>query len=349
MKHNKQEKKQMEETEIQAVSVSAEIVSNDNLFRDQSIASIVSEYEKGLLNEGEQTKRTYCAKVRNFLEYLWDNNIRTPRTEDIAAFRNKLEHEGHKTGKNLPPRPLKPATINLYLASIRSLFEWLKRTGRYENIMEGIKIVPVRKRYLEKGWFSENQERKIFNAAKITGEGKKAAISKRDLAILALIMSTGLRCISVRLANVGDISLDGNEYYLKYQGKGHHQKESLVKVGQGTYSIIQEYLKERGPLTPETPLFISESNNSKGQRISTNAISLICKTAQRSAGFDDPKWTAHSFRHSLAMNAITRGEKLDHIQMVLDHSSIATTAHYLHARDRKNNNVETRIDAALFS
>ena len=63
--------------------------------------------------------------------------------------------------------------------------------------------------------------------------------SKRDKAIFALMVTAGLRAIEVARANVGDIIEQGGKYFLLVQGKGHKEKDAMVKISDGVYTLIQ--------------------------------------------------------------------------------------------------------------
>jgi integrase/recombinase XerD len=75
-------------------------------------------------------------------------------------------------------------------------------------------------------------------------------------------------------------------------------------------------------------LFVSNSNNSQGERITTKTISRLTKEGLRAIGIDDRTITAHSLRHTAATNLIRSGASLQDTQMMLRHADISMTMHY---------------------
>lgn len=163
--------------------------------------------------------------------------------------------------------------------------------------------------------------------------------------MFALMVTAGLRTIEVSRADVADIIQQDGKYFLLVQGKGRTEKDAMVRITDGVYNLIQDYLNCRAD--DNAPLFGSISRRNKGERITTNSISRIVKTAMRRAGYDSKRLTAHSLRHTAATTALKAGATLRQVQQVLRHSSINVTTIYLHDLDRLNNNAE-ELNAAAF-
>ncbi|MCV3755526.1 hypothetical protein OF390_05985 [Limosilactobacillus fermentum] len=68
---------------------------------------------------------------------------------------------------------------------------------------------------------------------------------KRDYAMLALMLTMGLRTIEVSRANVGDIRTQGDAVVLYVQGKGHVDKDALVRMPNHVETAVRTYLKAR--------------------------------------------------------------------------------------------------------
>ena len=94
-------------------------------------------------------------------------------------------------------------------------------------------------------------------------------------------------------------------------------------------------------------LFVSTSNNNKGQRLTTRSISGIVKKRLKAAGYTSNRLTAHSLHTAGTLN-LMNGGTLEETQQLLRHSNINTTMIYLHHLERENNQSEKRIADALF-
>ena len=177
---------------------------------------------------------------------------------------------------------------------------------------------------------------------------------KRDYAIMALMSVGGLRTIEVSRANVEDVRILGDFTVLYVQGKGRKDRTEFVKLPNPVLKAINEYLRERfdktdrGNIDENAPLFASMSNRNKNGRLTTRTISGIAKRAMRQAGFDSPRLSAHSLRHSAVTLSLLAGADLAEVQAFARHSNISTTQIYSHAVDRINSMCENVISDAIF-
>jgi site-specific recombinase XerD len=82
-------------------------------------------------------------------------------------------------------------------------------------------------------------------------------------------------------------------------------------------------------------MFRVESNNHHNQRILTAGLSQLIKERLRKANIDSRKITAHSFRHTAAMNALKAGASLYEVQLFLGHTNPNTTQLYIKSLDEE--------------
>ena len=155
----------------------------------------------------------------------------------------------------------------------------------------------------------------------------------------------GLRTIEVSRANIEDIVYQSGERLLMLHRKGRDEKDKFIVLTDEVYQPIKDYLESRGEETPETPLFVSSSNNSKGGRLSTRTISGIAKDNLKEIGLDSKSFTAHSLRHTTATNIRRAGGSLEDIQQVLGHESITTSQIYdrMYREEQRIKNAPERL------
>ena len=166
--------------------------------------------------------------------------------------------------------------------------------------------------------------------------------------MISLIATCGLRTIEVIRANVEDIRTLGDATVLFVQGKGRGDKKEFVKLSEPVVKALQEYLTERGHVKPNEPLFVSESRRNAGKRLTTRTVSGICKQAMKKAGYDSPRLTAHSLRHSAATLALMAGVELTEVSAFMRHSSIGVTMVYAHNVNRLKSLCESAVTSAIF-
>jgi len=230
-------------------------------------------------------------------------------------------------------------TVGSYITSVRRFYEWTEANKFYPNVAKGIKT-PKRKQQFKK------QPLLPAQATALLSYYQDKAL--RDYAIVNLLLRTGLRTIEVIRANVEDITLKGSQRVLLVHGKGRDEKDNFVILTDKTYQPIEEYLSSRGKVNSSEPLFTSTSNNSKGERLSTRSISYIAKEGLKAIGLDERAFTAHSLRHTTAVNILRAGGSLEMAQMTLRHSNPATTQIYtatLNEERRLQDSGEALIDS----
>jgi len=273
---------------------------------------------------------TYKKATKQFMKYLAENGISEPTRETVINWREYLRAE-HK-----------PTTIQLYLTAVKLFFTWLEQEGLYKNIANKVKGVKIQKGH-KKDSLTSNQSKEVLSDIDTT-----TAKGKRDFAIVALLLTTGLRTIEIVRADVADLRTVGDSTVLFIQGKGRDEKSEYVKVAPQVEKALREYLKTRDSLNDNEPLFTSTSNENKGGRLTTRTISKIAKTSLVNAGLNSDRLTAHSFRHTAGTLALLNGAELTQVQQLLRHNNINTTMVYLHSIDRAKNNSEAIVADAIF-
>lgn len=282
------------------------------------------------LDTTEKTVQTYTRSIRQFAAYLAQIGETQPTRETILSYRAYLM-TNHK-----------PTTVQSYMAAVKLFFQWTERAGYYPNVADHVKGVKLDTEH-KKDCLTTRQTRQLLG-----GVDRSTLKGKRDYAVLLLMVTTGLRTISVSLADVGDIRTAGDSMVLYYQGKGHTEKAVYVKLAEPVEDAIREYLTARGTAEPDAPLFASVANRDAGERMTTRSISRLCKDHLIGAGMDSDRLTAHSLRHTAATLNLINGATVEETQQLLGHANINTTLIYSHALDRAKNDSENRIANAIF-
>ncbi len=278
-----------------------------------------------------RTVETYRKNMKQFFLYLRMHGIMQPTREDIISYRDYLKAE-HK-----------PTTVQGYMAAVKLFFQWTAQEGIYPNVAERVKGAKIDTGH-KKDYLTSKQAGTMLGAI-----DRSSLKGKRDYAILSLMVTTGLRTISIVRADIGDIRVAGDSMVLYYQGKGHEEKADYVKLAYPVEEAIRDYLRARGSAKEDDPLFASDANRNSGERMTTRSISRIAKTHMIDVGFNSDRLTAHSLRHTAATLNLLNGGTVEETQQLLGHSNINTTYIYVHALERASNNSESRIAGAIFN
>ena len=142
--------------------------------------------------------------------------------------------------------------------------------------------------------------------------------NKRDLALIDILSSTGIRVGELVKLNREDI--DFHERQCIVFGKGN--KERVVYFNARTKLHLQQYLNERADDNPA--LFVSI--NSPHTRLTISGIEVRIRKLGQSLSM--PKVHPHKFRRTLATMAIDKGMPIEQVQRLLGHVRIDTTLHY---------------------
>ena len=154
----------------------------------------------GFLDVSQKSMETYRASIRRLMEYLRSRNITHPTRADILQYRERMK------------RDYKPASISLHMTACRLFFRWTAQEGLYPNVADHIKGAKLDRGY-KKDYLTSSQVKAVFSTADQETEG-----SKRDYAILALMVTAGLRCIEVERANIEDLGTAGDSAVLYIKG-----------------------------------------------------------------------------------------------------------------------------------
>lgn len=285
------------------------------------------------LDVSPRSVQTYSSNLKQFLIWLSKNDITNPTREDIIAYRDSLM-SNHR-----------PSSVQGAMAAIRLFFEFCEVSGVYRNVAKHVKS-PKLDRGHKHDYLTSDQSKELLATCDEPNNQEQAL---RDRAILSVMLTTGLRTISIISADYGDISKIGDATVLFYLGKGHTEKGTYVKLTAPVERAIRQYLAVRGEVKENEPLFTSTSNRHKNGRLTTKAIRMMVKTRLRNIGIDNRRVSAHSLRHTAATLNLLAGGSLEETQQLLDHSSISTTMIYSHSISRINSQSEQRVSDLIFS
>jgi len=166
----------------------------------------------------------------------------------------------------------------------------------------------------------------------------------RDLAILAVMLKTALRGISIHRANVEDLQTIQGLLVLNYQGKGRIEKTEKAVIIDDTVvkaeTALRDWLAVRGAVTG--PLFVSLSKRSMNKRLSLRALRGLVTGYMKEAGVVGNKST-HSQRHTAITKAVSSGQPLERVMTMAGHANPATTMIYYHEENRMKDPVVAHV------
>jgi integrase len=217
------------------------------------------------------------------------------------------------------------ATRNNRLAAIHSLFGYLAlhHPEHAATIQRVLAIPPKRAERNLVTYLTEPEVDALLAAC-----DQNTWTGRRDHAMFALTIQTGLRISELTALTRGDITLTtgANVHTL---GKG--RKERRTPLVPSTTAILNAWLRQQ-PSAPHEPLFPTTT----GTRLSRDAVEHRLARHLSLARTNCPSLTAkhvtmHTLRHTAAMRLLIAGNDITVIALWLGHEQVATTNIYLHA------------------
>jgi integrase/recombinase XerD len=213
-------------------------------------------------------------------------------------------------------------SVSRALTVVRSLFRFGHETGYLRwNVARAIRVSAPRGTPPGK-FLTAGEVERLLDAARARG--------LRSLAMIGVLIATGLRRAELRSANWGDLFDDGaGRVGLKVVGKGN--KVRTVKIRADLLVALRALRRQLGlpeDLDPNdrAPLAMNRLRD----RISDRGLHREVAACTKRAGIRKPI-SPHWLRHSHATLALQGGATLAQVQEALGHSSVATTGVYLHA------------------
>lgn len=147
----------------------------------------------------------------------------------------------------------------------------------------------------------------------------------RDQAILALLLDTGLRADELCALRVGDVRLNEGFVFVK-QGKGDKQRE-VGPLGLETQRTVRRYL--RGREMDRDDWLLKGRHHTQLTSSGLDRILYRLRDWAGSGHFDGVRVSAHTFRHTFAVNFMRQSSDIYALSLLLGHSSVAVTQNYL--------------------
>lgn len=244
----------------------------------------------------EKTLKYYRITIETMVASI-DKGIRHIQTEDLRSYLTDYQ------SKNQSSR----VTIDNIRRILSSFFSWLEDE---DYILKS----PVRRIHkvktatnIKETYTDEDLEKMRDNCTEL-----------RDLAMIDMLASTGMRVGEMVLLNRNDI--DFNERECIVFGKG--SKERVVYFDARTKIHLQNYLRSRKDDNPA--LFVSLK--SPYERLKIGGVEVRLREFGKQLGLQ--RVYPHKFRRTLATTAIDKGMPIEQLQQLLGHRKIDTTLQY---------------------
>ena len=244
----------------------------------------------------DRTLGYYQVTVEHLLKTV-DVEVRKMTTDDLRSYLAEYQQINNCS----------KVTVDNIRRNLSSFFSWLEEE---DYILKS----PMRRIHKIK---TKQQVKEIISDEMIE-KMRDNCKTKRDLAIIDLLYSTGIRVGELVRLNISDIDFEERECVV--YGKG--DKERRVYFDAKAKLHLQNYIKSR---TDDNPaLFVTL--DVPYDRLKISGVEIRMRELGRSLSI--PKIHPHKFRRTMATRAIDKGMPIEQVQKILGHSQIGTTMQY---------------------
>lgn len=240
-----------------------------------------------------RTIKYYQSTINHFLTQI-EISVRKVTTEEIREYLANYQKINNCSN----------VTVDNVRRNISSFFSWLEEED-YILKSPMKRIHKIKTRTVVKNVISDESIEKLRDNCNCS----------RDLAIIDLLYSTGIRVGELVNLDITDVNLDARECVV--YGKG--DKERRVYFDAKAKVHLQKYLEER--TDTNSALFITL--DSPHERLKISGVEIRLRLLGRKLGID--RIHPHKFRRTMATRAIDKGMPIEQVQKLLGHSQIDTT------------------------
>ena len=294
---------------------------------------ILSTYINSLSNRTSYTKLVYSRYMSHFLDYLRDeikidinnnDDYKKVKPMDVGMYLEKIKYNNDGTEKSI-------SYMNVQLAAIKGFFEFLfdneiilnnpckKMKAIKDNRIHDITVIT-----------DEDYKIMLDNIKNGVGNHRARALQKkwvnRDIAMLTLGVTTGLRVSAIVGINIDDIDFNNNTVRIIEKGN----REKIVILGSKAIKDIKKWITDRKKIADkkEQALFICKT----GKRMSTVSVEERFRKIAKGTG---KKITPHKMRATCATRLYEATGDIYLVQDQLGHKNIENTKKYAKVSEKR--------------
>lgn len=305
-----------------------------------NLPDIFTEYYYSLEAEGKSysTLSNYVNHNVDFMNYFTDGNVdsefyKKVKASDINRYMASIRHKEVKGKIIRTGDDIRAARWT----SLKAFFEFLKSNDYIKDNPLDKTNRPKIKTEHKVTYLTKSEIEKVLNEVRLHSTDQKKS---RDLCLLSLALSTGLRVSAITQINIEDVNLDNNT--IKVVEKGN--KTRTISFGDNLSAMIWQCIEDRNKYfagATTNALFVSQYK----RRMTTQAVrDLVAKYTKVIA---NKHITPHKLRASAATNLAASGVSIQAIAKVLGHENIQTTKRYVEVLESETREATSILDSLI--
>jgi integrase/recombinase XerC len=310
------------------------------LDRIREQAYTVDDLFEEVVSRNPNTKLAYLNDLRHFCEYCGETHVEDALAKLLRLNQEQANRLLSKWRDDMFGSGLAPNTLNRRLAALRSVIRLAQFRGMiaWKVSVKGLSVQTYRD---TEGPGRENVKRMIDHVER----HKTDPIRSRDVAILRMLFSMGLRRNEVASLDYADVDLRKRKVKVLRKGKTERIELSIPK---STITAVERWILVRG--RENGPLFVHFSRDltTTTRRLAGNGLFKIVREIGRSIGIET---SPHRIRHTSITEAIKNSEKhgirIDEILQFSGHAKLETMMIYRDNLRNVQGQVADYVDAGL--
>lgn len=270
----------------------------------------------------DATLRGYRQCFGTLLTLLPDLTLEGLTATTITEFFKRLDTRTRFVGRGLERRGVKASTVATYRSKLGRFFRWLQTNGHVAANPFASMPSP-RVEYEERQHLDRSAVERIFSNLVLAGTRQSRLLRRRNLAIFALLLYTGIRRGELLGLRVSDINLERHEITVRAE-TSKSRRARVVPLNSKVRGALLDYLAElRQARLRNEYLFPSDSQSGA---LTMDGLKHLVAQVRRQSGV---RFHVHQFRHTFAVNFLNRGGDVARLKQLLGHRDIRMTSSYL--------------------
>lgn len=274
----------------------------------------------------------YGYMLDTLIKFLGDPEIETITKTDLTRYFAYLRSEYQPNRKSKSIAPLSGSTLQNHWKAIKCLFNWASvEFSLQKRPDDKLKLPPNNPKVILP--LSEDDIKAILAHAEYSRSAitsgrnsfkMKRTTAERDIAIIVLLLDTGVRSGEACRLNIKDLDLERGEIIIAPFGSSKRKTKSRVlPIGKATRRALWRYLASRSGTDGNSPLFVTIT----GKRMNPNSVRLLLTDLGIKASV--PNCHPHRFRHTFAVEYLRNEGDIFTLQMILGHETLDMVRFYL--------------------
>lgn len=282
--------------------------------------------------------------IHEFFHYLEQNGLVQIQQIEPRHFKEHFEKLRSRTNTR-KGGGLANSYLNKHLQAFYKFTEYLRQSGRL--VLPSLNIDWETDNSGEIQYLTQEEIKELFQVAAHPMPPKERmnetflkAISYRDMAMLTIFYSCGLRRNEGYSLDLSDINFDRRILHVR---KGKNYKERFVPFNKTASAYLQEWVYDWRPQLLDNRLEEAFFISQRGKRMDTQSMAVRLRILQQrtdNTGLHQKTVRLHVLRHSIATHLLQNGMGLEKISRFLGHTSLESTQVYTHLVEAEKNGAE---------